>query len=561
MISDKAGLEYIAELFLREGIKDIVISPGSRNAPMILTFPEYKEFTIYSIVDERSAGFFALGIALKTHKPVVLNCTSGSALLNYAPALAEAYYQNIPLIVLSADRPEYLIDQGDGQAIRQKNIYSNFIRKSVHLPENPQSDIEIENYQNLILDAISASRFPVLGPVHINMPLDEPIYGVKERRKIRLLDKQIAIKRNSLTDDRQSELDKQWLKASKKMLLIGQMPINSHLNELVDLLSKREDVVVLSETTSNISSSAVIGNIDRVLTQMNDVNEDNLSPDIVISIGGHIVSKKIKSWLRKCTSYIHWHVGLDASARDTFFHLKEHLQVEAADVLSPFLSLQVTDSTYHKDWSLLASKAQKAHALFLKNAIYSDLVVFDMIVKMIPKNEINIHFSNSSPIRYSQLFQIDSNTDVDGNRGVSGIDGSISTALGASLVNKGMTCVISGDLSFFYDNNALWNEYLHANFRIIVINNQGGGIFRFIEGPKQSNHLNYFEATHQRSAKSLAIEAGIDYSSCRNKKDLKLALESFFLPSDAPKLLEIFTPRELNDVVLKEYFSFLKKVK
>ncbi|NPD84563.1 2-succinyl-5-enolpyruvyl-6-hydroxy-3-cyclohexene-1-carboxylic-acid synthase, partial [Lentimicrobium sp. L6] len=187
MISNKPGLELLVQIFIQEGIKDIVISPGSRNAPMMLTFPEYPEFNIHSIIDERSAGFFALGLAQKSRCPVVLNCTSGTALLNYAPAIAEAYYQQIPLIVLSADRPEYLIDQGDGQAIVQQNVYHNFIRKSVQLPEDIQSKKDEEDFQRLVFETIEAGQNPVQGPVHINVPLDEPIYDLKEKEKHALI--------------------------------------------------------------------------------------------------------------------------------------------------------------------------------------------------------------------------------------------------------------------------------------------------------------------------------------------------------------------------------------
>jgi len=194
----------------------------------------------------------------------------------------------------------------------------------------------------------------------------------------------------------------------------------------------------------------------------------------------------------------------------------------------------------------------------LKTIPFSDLMVFDKLEKYLPKTALNLHFSNSTPIRYSQLFNYNSHINIDSNRGVSGIDGSVSTALGASLKNKDITCLVTGDLSFFYDGNALWNHYLHPNFRIILINNGGGGIFRFIDGPMQSKHLDFFETPHKRSAKSLSIEAGMTYLQCNNSTDLEESIKAVFSPSNRAVLLEIFTPRELNDLVLKEYFLFLR---
>ena len=333
MISNKAGIQHIAELFLREGIAHIVISPGSRNAPMMLTFPEYKQLKCYSIIDERSAGFFALGIAQKTKKPVVLNCTSGSALLNYAPAIAEAYYQNIPLIVLSADRPSSLIDCGDGQCIKQKNVFHNIIRKSFHLPENPKSEAEINLYQKEILEAINTSLAPIPGPVHINVPLAEPIYDTHEKKDIPLIQNSFEKGTQIDTSERLNILKKIWNKAPKKLIIVGQQAKDLEINKLLAELIKRGDTVVMSESTSNISASGVISNIDRVLNQINQENELDFLPDLLISIGGHIVSKKIKAFLRADSKYEHWHIGLNTQYFGSIYSI---IDTFLSHFLSPF---------------------------------------------------------------------------------------------------------------------------------------------------------------------------------------------------------------------------------
>ena len=349
MISNKDGLELLANIFIKEGIKDIVISPGSRNAPMMLTFPEYEEFNIYSIIDERSAGFFALGIAQKTRRPVVLNCTSGSALLNYAPAIAEAYYQQIPLIVLSADRPEKLIDQGDGQAIQQQDVYRNFIRKSVHLLEDIHSEKDAEAYQKLVFEAIEAAQYPVMGPVHINVPFDEPIYGVKEKSEIQLIDFKLENPNFNLEESRVKELQQKWNQASKKMIIVGQMTPNQELNQILEELSNKQDVIVLTESTSNLHADVFVSKIDQTLTQINESNESDFYPELVLSLGRHIVSKKIKAWLRKNENLAHWHISEDRYAHDVFYNIKEHIKSEETLFLNQLLKQSGSSKYFQKN--------------------------------------------------------------------------------------------------------------------------------------------------------------------------------------------------------------------
>lgn len=554
MISNKDGLELLAHIFIQKGIRDIVISPGSRNAPMMLTFPEYEELNIYSVIDERSAGFFALGLAQKTRRPVVLNCTSGSALLNYAPAIAEAYYQQVPLIVLSADRPDFLIDQGDGQAIQQQEVYHNYIRKSVHLPEKIETKKDAEEYQNIVFQAIEACKNPISGPVHINVPLDEPLYGLKKKEELSLIAFKDSIGVPKLSMEKISELKAVWDHSKKKMIIVGQHLPDELLQDLLSQLAA-ENVVVLTESTSNMRSKHFVSHIDQVLSQMTSENEDLLFPDLVLTLGTHIVSKKIKAWLRKDRDYQHWHISLDSKAPDTFFHLKEHIQQEELPILNVLHTKKKSVSKFAKDWKNMLQQAHQMHEQFVKQIPYSDLKVFSEIEKAMLKG-LQIHFANSTPIRYSQLFDYSKASSIDCNRGVSGIDGSVSTALGQSMAHKEPTLLITGDLSFFYDNNALWNNYLHSNFKIILINNGGGGIFRFIEGPLRSGKIDLFETPHRRFARTYAQEAGMEYRICLEDFDLAPSIHEL-IHSSQSQLLEIFTPRNINDQVLKDYFRFL----
>ena len=556
MISDIKGLEHLSLLLIENNIKHIVFSPGSRNAPLIATFPRYKEFTCYSIVDERSAAFFALGIAQKTGETVVLSCTSGSALLNYAPALAEAYYQKIPLLVISADRPENLIDRGDGQTIRQRNIYANYIKKSVQLPENPSTEEELTEYQTLVVEAIKITQFPDKGPAHINIPFTEPIYGQKAKENPSLAQIEIIEKRANVLESEFEFLAKTWNSNSKKMIIIGQQKPNKLLNDILIEISKDPSVIVLTETTSNIWSPNFINCIDKTLGTIDSDKLDEYLPDLLITVNSSIVSKKVKAFLRKDKPFQHWYINKANEELDTYFHLSRVLPISPLDFFSRMKALSQTHtSNYKSDWLKQKKKAELNHVQFLNTVPYSDLTVFEVLLKNLPSNS-NVHFTNSTPVRYSQLFNLNSTLTIDSNRGTSGIDGSISTAVGAAWMSKEITTVISGDLSFFYDSNALWNKYISPQLRIIVINNSGGGIFRFIEGPSKLPELEkFFETKHKRKARSLAIEAELEYHSADSLESLGTILKTFFNRSEKAKLLEVFTPNELNAEVLKDFFK------
>lgn len=558
MISDKKGLEHLSLLLIAKKVKHIVFSPGSRNAPLIATFPRYKEFECYSIVDERSAAFFALGIAQKTGETVVLCCTSGSAVLNYAPAIAEAYYQKIPLLIISADRPENLIDRGDGQTIRQRNIYNNYIKKSYQLAENPLTDNELIDYQKIILKAIEITQYPDKGPVHLNIPFDEPIYGQKAKENPEIISIYTSVDNANILESEFELFAEKWNACDKVMVIIGQQKPDKELEAILIKISQNPSVVVLTETTSNISSPKFINCIDKTLACIKADEFDNFLPDLLITVNSNIVSKRIKSFLRTENYYEHWQIDSANEQLDTYFHLSRVIPLQSKIFFKKLLPLlNSKSSTYKNEWLKLKEKAEIEHKRYLQNAPYSDLLVFDQILKHLPDNS-NVHFANSTAVRYSQLFNLNSNLTVESNRGTSGIDGSTSTAVGAAWVSKEMTTLISGDLSFFYDSNALWNNYVSPQLRIIVINNSGGGIFRFIEGPSTLPELEkFFETKHERKAKSLALEAELEYFAVDSIESLKNALITFFDKSTKAKLLEVFTPNEVNAEVLKAYFKLM----
>ena len=464
-------------------IDTVVISPGSRNAPLTIGFFNHPEIETLSVVDERCAAFFALGIAQQTQKPVAILCTSGSALLNYYPAIAEAFYSNIPLVVISADRPKHLIDIGDGQTIRQENVFENHILFSVNLVEDSKLKTKnLELVSRALQKAVSRK-----GPVHINVPFDEPLYET-----VKQLDNVISIKvkqsvdkvtsmlpnRNDSTDYK--KLASIWNVAEKKMILVGVNYPDNHLQKLINMYADDESVLILTETTSNLHHKKAINSIDQLIFSLDDEQFKDLKPEVLITFGGMIVSKRIKQFLRKYKPTHHWNID-EKKPVDTFFCLSEFIQKQPLDFFSKFNKrVVVKENKYQQKWLQFRDERRLKHAAYLSKATHSDFKVFEQIIESIPVNS-QLQISNSSIIRYAQLFTIDKTNTVFCNRGTSGIDGSTSTAVGAAFASKNQTVFISGDLSFFYDSNALWNTNIPANFRIIVINNSGGGIFKIIQ--------------------------------------------------------------------------------
>lgn len=561
MTSDKKSIALLAEIFVKKGLKHIVISPGSRNAPIIISFANNPNVTAISIVDERSAAFFALGIAQQTNKTVAIACTSGTAALNYAPAIAEAYYQKIPLLVLTADRPEELIDQGDGQTIRQKNLYKNFIKASFEISEEFNNNKDFNDAERLINKAINLTISPDCGPVQINLPFSEPIYNEIESHKWKVKNILPWIPLFDLREEDVISFVERWNKYGKKLLIAGMMNPNKALSHLVNKIAGDPSVVVLSETTSNLNNGCSCPCIDRVVSTFLPEETDTFKPDLLVTFGGNVVSKMVKEFIRNNKPIEHWNIDPVDYRMNTYQCLTAAIQTEPFVFFSEINDrINPQESSYKKLWQERDTRSASRHHEFLKDCDFSDLKVFETILNAIPENS-QLQLGNSTPVRYTQLFKTGKNLVSYSNRGTSGIDGTVSTAAGACYASQRLTTLIVGDLGFFYDSNALMNNYLMSNLRIIIINNAGGGIFRIISGPRDTTHLEkFFETKHNWNAEYIAKNFNMPYDSARNLSELTSSLQRFYDPVffDQPAILEIFTPNEKNAEILRSYFKFLR---
>lgn len=553
MYSDKKNILQLVALLKAHNITQIVVCPGSRNAPIVHTLTNCEDFKCYTVTDERSAGFFAIGLALRLNTVVAVCCTSGSAVLNLEPAVSEAFYQRIPLVVITADRPAAWIGQMDGQTLPQPNVFGTLVKKSVNLPEI--HTIEDEWYCNrLINEAILDTSFHEYGPVHINIPLSEPLFefNTQEFPKVR------TIKRFSSLEQ-SKELEDYIIKCCRyeKILIIsGQdcMPLScveSHNNFLP------EGYTWFAEHLCNsIRDDKRIWNFDTALYAMTTEEKRMMAPDVVITLGGHIVSKRLKQYLRSNPPKEHIHVSPDGAIADVFCSLTVAVEQNTSDFIRLLSVATDGHSTDYSDkWQYICDHIPEPEFA------YSEMSAIAALIHHLPKGSI-LHLANSSTVRYAQLFKIPSPTTVCCNRGINGIEGSLSTAIGCASANpKQLNFIIIGDLSFFYDMNALWNNNYSSNIRILLLNNGSGEIFHSLPGlDMTTSSRRAITATHTTSAKGWAEERGFEYLCINDATSLEHNIKSFAAndTSDKPILMEVWTDAATDVKLLKDYYHQLK---
>ena len=536
--TNKQIVRTLVSLCVEHDVQHVVFSPGSRNAPLIIGFNREEKINCRIIVDERSAAFFALGMAQKSGKPVVLVCTSGTALLNYAPAVAEAYYRRIPLVVVSADRPQAWIDQEDGQTIRQFEALRNIVKKSYQLPENADTKEARWFANRMINDAFITALSGRKAPVHINISLHEPLYETGEfslhERVIR------PVQTEKLEQAMMQSLAEQFNRSKKVMILAGFMHGTKQLRLSLDKISHFSFVSVLAELIANLSAENRVTALEPVFASVSEDEAPDFRPDLLISFGGSLVSKSAKQFLRKNPPSEHWRIGKEETTIDTFQCLTHRIDINPETFFAQLIPLiQPKESNYQTIYLNREKEWQLHQDQLLQQSGWSDLKAFSLLMQSIPENS-DLHISNGMSIRLAQQFKIDKSISVYANRGTSGIDGSTSTAAGSASLNSGVTTLISGDLSFLYDSNALWNNYLSPRLKMVVINNGGGGIFRNLEGPSNLPEMKaYFETPHRIDFEKLAALYGLKFLRAADEATLKLSLEKMYAEDDVAVLMEV----------------------
>ncbi len=553
-------INHIVVALYEAGCRDLIVSPGSRSAPISVAVSRFGHFNIKVCADERSAAFVGLGIAMESKKPVGIICTSGSALANYYPAVLEAYYRNVPLIVLSADRPPELIDQWDGQTIHQQEIFGTHQKGFFECSDQYQNPL---SYYKLVYKAVQLANSGKKGPVHINIPLRDPLY--KELINFPSFPEMGSLVLDFNETDEEidfsgrprmiSKEETQLFEKIQEQKLIWVLCGLDSPTEIYDELKNLNDsgkLIVISDIISGLHQVQTHKGWENYLMS-GKINPEFL-PEIIISVGKAQISKNLKLLLRS-HQFEHFHISEFGEIADPFFSNPKLIQEKPKLVFNQIIEL--LDSLPFNEMKLNIQKWKSGceeynhfYSHLLESAQWSDFSACLTLKKIIPQG-YKLHLGNSMPVRYFSLMGADAELFYFCNRGVSGIDGCLSTAVGAAYASDSKVLLVLGDISFFYDVNGLWQEKLPENLKIVILNNGGGGIFGLIDGPGALPELNrLFASEHQLNSKDIASHFNIPYLVIKNQEELNDRSYDFF-NNDGLMIMEILTKKENNSEVFK----------
>ena len=546
MFCDKPHVNQLTSLLKAHGFQDIVVCPGSRNGILVHNF-DAAQFRLHPVTDERSAAFVALGLCLSTKRPVAICVTSGSALLNTIPAVAEAFYRQLPLLVISADRPKQWINQLDGQTLPQNGALQPYAQ--TFNIEEPHTSEEVHWNGLRINEALLALHHNGNQPVHINVPITEPLFTftTEELPETSYVQEESSLGSHPISKSTLARIQQ----AKFPVILMGQYE-RGNIKSL-QKIDTNGTLLILPEIISGQQYSWRTTALEHLLP-----NTD-FQPDLVVHIGGNLVNKQLKLHLRKLSHCEVIRIDDSLALPDTFGHLHTVVRTTPDAALLQLSELTEPNAAVLKYKNLLDRYNEKAKEYVPQR--FSDLGILQQLSKVLPK-DCTIQSGNSSVIRNVAYFFDKHASNIFCNRGVNGIEGSLSTAVGYAMGNKRLTFSLIGDLSFFYDQNALWNTQLPKGLRIILFNNGGGQIFYRLPGLSQTPALApYIAASHQTSAKGLADSYGLIYLSADNYDETAQGIQHLLEEeSERPMLLEVFTKTADNEEELKQIKQYYKNL-
>lgn len=563
----------IAEVCAQRGIQHAVLCPGSRCAPLTLAFTNHSSITSRTFSDERSAAFIGMGLAQQTKSATALVCTSGGAAYNFAPAIAEAYFQQIPLLVFTADRPAEWIEQWDGQTIRQENIFGAHVKRSYNLPVDYSHPDSVWHIQRIVNEAITLAQTFPSGPVHINVPLREPLYPqagekIKFSRNVKIVEQEPV--QIDLTKESKTNLGSLLTGFTRILVIAGQQENQPTLITAVTRFCEAHQATLVGDVISNFhAASTTIRYADVFLAHAPDSIKTALQPDLVITFGKSVISKNLKQFLRKNAPAQHWHIQPAGIVPDPFQSLTRIINCEPKSFFSGLANVPAITkfelqkkTNYTKLWLAEEHRTQNNYQRYFNQTSFHELAAVKSIIEALP-SRCNLHVANSMSVRYVNLVGLSEKQKgvyLFANRGTSGIDGCTSTTVGHALNSDVPNILITGDLAFFYDRNAFWHNYKLPNLRVVVINNNGGVIFNLIDGPGQVAAKDEFFVTHQQlTAQHLANEFNHVYLSASTQKELTHALKEFYTFDGQTKILEIKSEQLTATEAFNEFKQIIKK--
>ncbi|MBC6609291.1 2-succinyl-5-enolpyruvyl-6-hydroxy-3-cyclohexene-1-carboxylic-acid synthase [Hymenobacter sp. BT507] len=600
------AIHNIPEICAQLGITDAVLSPGSRCAPLTIAFARHPDVRVRTVPDERAAAFIGLGIAQAQRRAVALVCTSGTAGLNYAPALAEAYFQQIPLVVFTADRPPEWIDQLDGQTIRQTDLYGAHAKGSFTLPVDTSHPDAEWHAARIVNEAINLAQRAPAGPVQVNVPLREPFYP-KAGEELTFGPVKVIREDRSAPVLPPSQLDalRDTIRNAERVVVVaGQHQWHPALQQALQQFTTTFSAPIVGDTIANLPSA--IGRQDVFLAAQYTALKESLRPTLLLTFGQSLISKALKLYLRNTPTTEHWHIQAAGEVADTYRALTQIIRLEPADFFAVMVSTDTADSigvleasdlgstpgattmhppfpadatrvahstppsvfatnetnsasvSYNTAWQQAEKQANSFLTAFFKqpDQPFNEFTAIQKALHLLP-DYTALHLANSMAVRYANIIGLPAGRQIEvfANRGTSGIDGCTSTAVGAALAQPGRPVVLlTGDVAFFYDRNAFWHNYPTPNLRVVLLNNHAGGIFRLIDGPRQQPELEeFFETRQPLRAENTARDFGLRYFAVSSFAELESALPVFFAAEGGAALLEITTDSATNAAFFEQY--------
>jgi len=563
MTTRQQPLYDIAELCARKRLTHAILCPGSRCAPLTLSFARHAKIQTRTISDERSAGFIALGIAQHTKLPTVLVCTSGTAAYNFAPAVAEAYFSETPLLVFTADRPAEWIAQQDGQTIHQPNLYGQHVKKTFQLPQEYEHSDSQWAINRIVNEAINLSLQEPQGPVHINAPFREPLYPkagevISFSEDVRVIEDFAPA--FALTEEQKRTLSAGWPAFNNVLIVAGQQHDDTNSVSSLTHFFQTHNIPIVGDIITNLHAiEKLVRHADVFLGQASAAVKKTLHPDLLITFGQSVISKNLKLFIREHAPKAHWHIQPAGLVADPFKSITQVFHTTPAAFFNFLSTLQSADSfrqqkqnNFNKLWEVEERRALRALDEFFPQSDLAELELVREVISQLPP-DANLHVANSMSVRYANFIGLTAaqkDVHVYANRGTSGIDGCTSTAVGHALAGTRPNVLITGDLAFFYDRNAFWHNYALPNLRVVVLNNHGGVIFKMIDGPGTMPEADEYFVTHQKlNARKLCEEFEFEYLKLDNKRKLKNLLKDFFEPDGKTKVLELESDSALNKTI------------
>lgn len=558
MYSEKRNVRQLLSLLKAHGISRFVVSPGSRHIPIVISMEADPFFRLYSVVDERGASFFAIGLMQKFQEPVGVICTSGTASANYCSAINECLYQELPLLVLTADREECLRDQHEDQMIRQSTMYTSVTKMVANLPlVKDEKDAWFNN--RLINEALLELTHHGCGPVQINIPVPEHL----DKFDAPELPLERKITRYDLGSvDWQATAG--CLTGKRIIIVCGEgYVLTEEQRTSIERFCDKYDAIVLCDKMSNCHVKNSIENAFPTLQALNTLDINELAPDIVISIrANYSFNPEFKSFMKRAKGHKceNWFVHPSGRIVDPFKGLLTKVyEMDEFFFFKQLSDMAIPASTpcYAEIWKIISQSVEEP------DVPYGHISAAGHFLKNIPGHSV-LQLANSNSVRMAQLYNLDPTIEIHCNRGTDGIDGCMSTAVGFASETEKPVFLMIGDLTFFYDMNALWNRQLGKNMRIFLDNNGGGAIMHMPKRPDFAAERlpNFISARHDASAKAWAEDRGFRYVSARTQEEIEAGVKMLTdMSVEGPVLLEVFSDMLEDTRIFKGYYATINRQK